>query len=710
MIPAHTWYAAPSGALTFVNQQCADYLGLAKDHPLRSGTDTGAAWDSHIPLLHPEDHEQARRVWSTCLSSGSPGEVNFRVRNAHGAHRWFLSRAEPVRASDGTLLYWMGINRDIEDRKQAEFYLTEGQRLAHMGSWTFNAAGFDYWSSELFRVHGLDPNRKPPTVEEYLELVHPEDREFVVQAIQKMLADHRGFDFTKRIVRPDGEVRHVRCVGVATGDGTTFVGTGMDVTEQQQLTDQLRRNEQDLRERERELRQILDLMPQHVTVHGSGGNPLYANRVTLDYFGISNDEWRAESRIHFVHPDDRKHFLEERKARFLEGMPHEFEARMLRHDGQFRWFLFRLIPLKDDRGQITRWCGTATDIEDRKATEVRLQQENAALREEIDETSMYEEIVGTSSTLQSVLSRISKVAPSDSTVLISGETGTGKELVARAIHRRSSRGTRAFVSVNCAAIPRDLILSELFGHEKGAFTGATQRRIGRFELAHGGTIFLDEVGELSPETQVTLLRVLQEREFERVGGSQVVHVDVRVIAATNRDLRAAVANGTFRQDLFYRLNVFPIEVPPLRERKLDILMLVEYFVQRYAKRAGKNIRSIDKKTLGILQSYDWPGNIRELQNIIERSVILNSGEVFSVDESWLSAESFASPSQVETSTHFKHQDERRTEKEIIESALAESKGRISGPSGAATKLGIPPSTLDHRIKALKIDKTKFKFR
>jgi transcriptional regulator with GAF, ATPase, and Fis domain len=338
--------------------------------------------------------------------------------------------------------------------------------------------------------------------------------------------------------------------------------------------------------------------------------------------------------------------------------------------------------------------------------EEQLQQENVALREEIDETSKFEEIVGTSPPLQAVLSRISKVAPSDSTVLITGETGTGKELVARAIHKRSSRGTRAFSSVNCAAIPRDLILSELFGHEKGAFTGATQRRVGRFELANRGTIFLDEVGELSPDTQVALLRVLQEREFERVGGNQSIHVDVRVIAATNRDLKVAAANGTFRRDHFNRLNVFPVEMPPLRGRQHDILMLVEYFVQRYAKRAGKNIRAIDKATLGSLQAYDWPGNIRELQNIIERSVILSSGEIFSVDESWLSNETIPPQSRVDA----KNEDEPRTERVIIEAALTETKGRISGPSGAASKLGIPPSTLDHRIKALKIDKTKFKFR
>jgi transcriptional regulator with GAF, ATPase, and Fis domain len=263
--------------------------------------------------------------------------------------------------------------------------------------------------------------------------------------------------------------------------------------------------------------------------------------------------------------------------------------------------------------------------------------------------------------------------------------------------------------VNCAAIPRDLVLSELFGHEKGAFTGATQRRIGRFELADGGTIFLDEVGELSHDTQVALLRVLQEREFERVGGEQSVRVDVRVIAATNRDLNSDIANGSFRQDLFYRLNVFPIPAPPLRERKNDILMLVEYFVQRYATKAGKTIRSIDKKTLDVLQSYDWPGNIRELQNVIERSVILSLGDIFSVDELWLSNEAGRTNSVAEASGTFTAMTQPRTEREIIEKALAETRGRVSGPSGAAAKLRIPASTLATRIKALKINRAQFKF-
>jgi transcriptional regulator with GAF, ATPase, and Fis domain len=340
-----------------------------------------------------------------------------------------------------------------------------------------------------------------------------------------------------------------------------------------------------------------------------------------------------------------------------------------------------------------------------QALQDQLQKENIVLREEIDNASMFEEIVGASPVLQHVLARIAKVAPTDSTVLITGETGTGKELIARAIHKRSPRSERAFVSVNCAATPPSLIASELFGHEKGAFTGALQRRLGRFELAEGGTIFLDEIGELPAETQIALLRVLQEREFERVGGTHTIRADVRVIAATNRDLNAAMAAGTFRSDLYYRLNVFPIESPPLRERQNDILLLVEYFIDRYASKAGKKIRDINKKTLELLQSYPWPGNIRELQNVIERSIIVCDTETFSVDEAWLSQKTpptqpaGGQPLSDQLVTH---------EKTMIEAALAEAGGRVSGPSGAAAKLGIPSSTLDSKIRSLKISKHRFK--
>jgi transcriptional regulator with GAF, ATPase, and Fis domain len=354
---------------------------------------------------------------------------------------------------------------------------------------------------------------------------------------------------------------------------------------------------------------------------------------------------------------------------------------------------------------VIQWYATATNIDDRKRSEERLRQENVALREEIDKASMFEEIVGTSPALQTVLSRVSKVAATDSTVLITGETGTGKELVARAMHRRSLRSSYPFVSVNCAAIPRDLIASELFGHEKGSFTGATQRRLGRFELAQRGTIFLDEVGELPAETQIALLRVLQEREFERVGGAGSIRTDVRVIAATNRDLEAAIAAGLFRSDLFYRLDVFPIEIPPLRERKEDIPLLVEYFIDRYARKAGKNFQTVNKKSLDLLQSYPWPGNIRELQNVIERSVIVCETGTFSVDESWLSRQ----PPVIEPdgrSDLFKGLPSQ--EKAIIEAALSESGGRVYGPSGAAAKLGIPRTTLESKIRSLKINKTRFR--
>jgi len=334
----------------------------------------------------------------------------------------------------------------------------------------------------------------------------------------------------------------------------------------------------------------------------------------------------------------------------------------------------------------------------------RLQKENIALREEIDKASMFEDIVGESPALQAVLERVAKVAPTDSTVLITGETGTGKELIARAIHKRSQRSERAFVSVNCAATPATLIASELFGHEKGAFTGALQRRLGRFELAEGGTIFLDEIGELPAETQIALLRVLQEREFQRVGGSQLIRVDVRVIAATNRDLESAIAAGAFRKDLFYRLSVFPIEIPPLRERREDIPTLIEYFIHRYSRKAGKKIGTIEKRTLELLESYAWPGNIRELQNVIERSVIVCETDLFSVDPSWLSVESSSPRQDVEPIAR----KSPAQEKEVIERALAATGGRVSGPSGAAAQLSMPPSTLESKIRSLKINKFRFK--
>jgi formate hydrogenlyase transcriptional activator len=425
----------------------------------------------------------------------------------------------------------------------------------------------------------------------------------------------------------------------------------------------------------------------------------FVNRAAREYLGRIDAITPTERLGAIIHPEDLEALLGAYRDAIAHGIPVEAEARVRSKNGQYRWFLHQLFPLCDEQGRVVRWCGTRIDIDEHKRSKEEAQRENLALREEIDTMSMFEEIVGSSSRLQAVLARVTKVARTDSTVLITGETGTGKELIARAIHKRSDRADRPFVSVNCAAIPRDLIASELFGHEKGAFTGALQRRIGRFELAEGGTLFLDEIGELPAETQVALLRVLQEREFQRVGSNQTIRANVRVIAATHRDLPAAIEAGTFRSDLYYRINVFPLEIPALRERKEDIRLLVKYFIHRYCSKAGKDVKSIDKKSLDRLQSYSWPGNIRELQNVIERSAILCDSENFSVDESWLSTA--ASPARPLS------QEMVLQEKELIEAALAECKGRVSGSSGAAAKLGMPPSTLDSKIRALKIDKRRF---
>jgi formate hydrogenlyase transcriptional activator len=827
-IPALIHTARPDGYLDYFNKPWLEYLGVALDKV--------AGWN-WTAFVHPEDFEGIVAKWRSCLATGEVFEYETRVRRADGEYRWMFHHKVPLRDAGGNIVKWYGSSMDIEERKRAEqawrrneLYLAEGQRLGHMGSWAFDPNGFDYWSPELFRIHGLDPAGKAPSVQEYLNCIHPQDRESMATLIKRILAESVPFDAIKRIVRPDGEIRHIRCVGVLLVDNQNlkkYVGSAIDVTEHELLTQELRRREADLAEAQRlsqtgswawspeqdirywseecyrvlsfdpqdglprfedflqrlhpddqpgfreliqtairekaeweadyriahpdgrvrdihvvahpvlsasghlvefvgtvidvterkqaeeerrrsemELRQMLDFTPQFVAVFGANRERLYANRIALDYLGISLNEWRQRSFASEVHPDDDSERLKTDADRSLShGTAYEVEARLRKRDGTYRWFLCRYNPVRDEVGQIRHWYIACTDIEDRKKAEETLRQENVALREEIDKASMFEEIVGTSLALQAVLSRISKVARSDSTVLITGETGTGKELVARAIHRRSDRSSRGFVSVNCSAIPRDLIASELFGHEKGAFTGATQQRLGRFELANGGTIFLDEVGELPAETQVVLLRVLQEHEFERVGGTRRIRTDIRVIAATNRDLQAAIRAGSFRSDLFYRLHVFPIEIPPLRERGEDIALLVEYFIDRYARKTGKNITDISKKTLELLKSYPWPGNIRELQNVIERSVLLCETESFSIDESWLPQQpSPAEPNdQIQLPLKLLAQ-----EKSMIEAALKESRGRVFGPSGAAVKLGMPRSTLESKIRSLKIDKNHFK--
>jgi formate hydrogenlyase transcriptional activator len=585
--------------------------------------------------------------------------------------------------------------------QSSEAYLAEAQRLSHLGSWAWQVAGREvlHLSDEWYRTYGFDPKQGMPAWEEGLRRIHPEDRGTWEGAIERAIRERSDYNLEFRIVLPGGTLKWVHTVGhpvfSAAGELVQFIGSSMDITERKHA--------------EEELQQLVDFVRHIITVLSPNGKITYANRVAREYTGLTLDEYRSVDVIaRVIHPDDIERMRAVRERGLSASNPFEIEARTVGKEGLCRWFLYRYNPLRDEHGQITRWYVAGTDIEDRKRAEERLQQENVALREEIDKASMFEEIVGTSKPLKAVLSHTAKVARTDSTVLITGETGTGKELIARAVHKRSERSERAFISVNCAAFAPSLISSELFGHEKGAFTGATQRRLGRFELADGGTIFLDEVGELPPDTQVMLLRVLQEREFERVGGTQPIKVDVRVITATNRDLNAAVSSGSFRSDLFYRLQVFPIEIPPLRERREDIALLVEYFIDRYARKAGKNIRHVSQETLELLQSYAWPGNIRELQNVIERSVILCETETFSIDESWL-------PQQPQPFLTAKPENEielpRRLEeheKDMIEEALRASRGRVFGPTGAAAKLGIPRSTLESKIKSLKIDKNRFR--
>jgi PAS domain S-box-containing protein len=547
------------------------------------------------------------------------------------------------------------------------------------------------------------------------DAVHPDDLPAVIAAWTRAVEAGAPYAFEHRIRRADGVYRWFQSRGHALRDAdgqiVRWYNLLTDIDERKNVEEKLHRSEAFL------------LEAQSMSRTGSWRHNLVTGELTvspevLRMRGVPADFKPGTIEFFFknMHPEDRSMVRETYEA--AQANKHDFAAdyRILLADGTLRYMHTVGHPVINASGEVLEFAGTGIEISEQvearikleKALEEiqrlkdRLQDENLALREEVVQTSMFEEIVGSSPALQATLTSISMVAPTDSTVLVSGETGTGKELIARAIHKRSRRADRAFVSVNCAAIPPALIASELFGHEKGAFTGAVQQRRGRFELAHQGTIFLDEIGEVPMETQLALLRVLQERQFERVGGGDAIPVDVRIIAATNRDLSVAVTAGTFRSDLFYRLNVFPIDVPPLRDRKEDIPLLLEYFVRRFADKMGKHIRGIDKRTVELCQAYGWPGNIRELQNIVERSVILCTGESFAVDEAWLSGRGPTAKMPDGLPDTLVSQ-----EKALIEAALARSRGKVAGADGAAAKLGIPASTLESKIRLLRIEKRMF---
>jgi len=548
------------------------------------------------------------------------------------------------------------------------------------------------------------------------DAVHPADLPRVKAAWQHAVETGQPYEFEHRIRRSDGEYRWFQSRGLPLRDGdgriVRWYNLLTDIHARKETEEKLRRSEADL------------LEAQRLSHAGSWRHHLASGTFTvspevLRIRGVeSADPLSTLDRMYSgIHPDDRSRVKDTYEAAQRRKDEFDAEYRIVLGDGTIKHLHTIGHPVLNESGDIVEYIGTGMDVTEQRRAQAalekafeeikrlkdRLQDENLVLREEIDQASMFEEIVGASAALKAVLSHVSKVAPTDSTVLISGETGTGKELIARAIHRHSRRADRAFVSLNCAATPPSLIASELFGHEKGAFTGALQQRRGRFELAHSGTIFLDEIGEIPMDTQVALLRVLQERQIERVGGSRAIPVDVRVIAATNRDLSTTIAAGTFRSDLFYRLNVFPIHVPPLRKRPEDIPILVEYFVKRFAEKMAKRIRQIDKRSLELCERYQWPGNIRELQNIVERSVILCSGDTFSIDEAWLSSQGPLRPDGSDPLP----QTLQDQEKDMIESALARSRGKVAGPRGAAARLGIPPSTLESKIKQLGIEKRRF---
>jgi len=700
-VPGFVCTLSAAGELELVNRKVLEYFGKTLEELKNWGTSDA---------VHPDDLPRVIDAWKISVETGQPYVLELRQRRADGVYRWFQARALPTRDAQGRITGWCMLLTDIDDLKRAEDALRSNEQNLRLildsipGQIAVMTAGGEV---ELLNRQILEYFGK--TTEELKNWAtnntfHPDDLARTIDTWKRALETGQSFDFENRGRRADGVYRwfHVRVRPLHDAEGpiVRWYVLATDIDDRRRAEGELEKAFDKIAKSEAELRTIIDAIPQLIVALGADGNFLSANHALLEYTGLTKEELGSENFRAVFHPEDSERLRDQREVAISRGVPFEYERRMRRKDGQYRWLLVQYNPLLDERGQVVRWYATGTDIDDRKQAEERTRQENFALREQIDQVFMFEEIVGSSPALKTVLSSIVKVAPTDSTVLITGETGTGKELIARAIHKGSQRAGQAFIAVNCASIPASLIASELFGHEKGAFTGALQRRQGRFELANSGTIFLDEIGELPAETQVALLRVLQERQFERVGGSRVISTDVRIIAASNRDLAAGIASGTFRADLFYRLNVFPIHVPPLRNRTEDIPMLVEYFVGRYAEKARKRISKIDKNTLKLCQSYPWPGNIRELQNIVERSVILCTGDTFWIDEAWLSSEDSA---PLESSGPLT-QNVQNYEKQLIEAALTESNGKVAGLNGAAAKLGIPRSTLDAKIKQLNIKK------
>jgi PAS domain S-box-containing protein len=707
-IPGLVHTTSATGAPEFINQQTLEYFGK----PAEELKD----W-SRIDIVHPDDLPRAVEALRKSIETGGSYELEQRNRRADGVYRWFQARARAVRNADGEITGWYWLLTDIEDLKRAEealqqtqFYLAEGQRLSRTGSFSWCVATDEItWSEQLYRIFDFDQHL-PVTLERIGSRVHPDDVPLIQDMLDKARNAASDFEYQHRLLMPDQSIKHIHLFAHATQDKSgrlKYVGAAQDVTD---------------------LHTITDAIANPVEVLTTDGKMLYANQVALNQLGITKGEAMNEGLfVRACHPDDVERARDERRTRLALEAPFELEMRLYRNE-EYRWQLIQYNPLNDETGKITRWYATATDIDDRKKKEerlrienVRLDQERVYLEDQIRSEMGFEQIIGNSTALKEVLELVETVAPSDSTVLLLGETGTGKELIARAVHERSRRKAKTFVKLNCAAIPTGLLESELFGHEKGAFTGAIIQKVGRMELADQGTLFLDEVGDIPIDIQPKLLRALQEKEFERLGSTHTRKVNVRLVAATNRNLEKMVADREFRNDLFYRLNVFPIRIPPLRERKEDIPLLVAYFVQKFAKQLQKRIDSIPVATMKALAAWEWPGNIRELENFIERAVILSRGESLTAPLSEL--RTYKSDESVREFPRNGEHDIARIVKETIASlkeknpeaehtkrqhdeivrVLTECKGRVGGPDGAAARMGLSRTTLISRMKKLEIN-------
>lgn len=674
--------------------------------------------------VHPEDRMSLEQTVNQAVQEKKNFAQTYRIILPDGTVKQVSGIGRAVVDDAGNLVEFIGITMDITERKRGEDELRK--QKAHFEK-LFDLA------PEAIVLRDID-NRILRTNREFTELFGFSFEEAAGRNISELIVPDSSRDESEALrqalkcgervnaelirKRKDGSQIDVSLVAapVCVDGGTPEIyGIYRDITARKQAEEALKRSEAYLSEGQR-------LSHTGSWARSVSTGDIFFSQESFRIFGLDPaiTKMTLEILLSRIHPEDRPSMQETIDRAIRQASDFETDYRIILEDGAIRHIHTLGHPIKNSAGNVVEFVGTLVDGTEqhlsRKALEnafaeistlkERLLQENIALRQEIDETSMFDEIVGRSSALQKVLKELEIVGPTDSTVLIYGETGTGKELIARAIHNLSSRRSNAFVKVNCAAIPTGLLESELFGHEKGAFTGAISQRIGRFELAHQGTVFLDEIGEVPLELQPKLLRVLQEREFERLGSSRTQRTDARLVAATNRDLSPMVEEQKFRADLFYRLNVFPLYVPALRERPEDVPLLVRHFAELFSRRIGKVIQTIPPETMSALMRYHWPGNVRELQNVIERAVILSTHGVLRVSIAELHGKGSTAPGSKESAVSVRKRVRANVpalSREQVIQALQEADGRVGGSAGAAARLGLKRTTLIGLIKRLRID-------